>query len=510
MQEWMADTCIVFRHATASDKNKIKIQNGVGCMSQLGMTGGTQILNLEAPGCRNGLMYLHELGHAIGLVHEHQLPDRDEYISINFSNVVADMQIWFEKYSSEEVNTYGVPYEYASVMHYGISAFSRDQKKQTIRALDESREQEIGAVRTRKLAFSDIKVVNLMYDCGKNCPPDPTCKTPGYLNKTCHCVCPLQVNCSQENFHLGKGGGWRPVEECRNIWNDTDCEPWAKRGECDRNPVWMKENCRKSCKRCPQDCKNFQNDTDCESRAKNGECKTNQTWMAENCKKACNLCWDDCKNSWNDTECDTWAKNGECSANSVWMRSNCQRSCNSCHDECTNYHNNNECEDWARNGECRKNPKWMTENCRKSCKKCFDSTNCKNPGHKIKLCHCVCPTEYEENSESLFVERWDENAECKNKWKNETECETWALNGECKINKHWMRKNCKKSCMNCTDDCKNIWSDTECENWANTSQCEINRNWMEKHCQQSCSACSNKLSLAAVVVFTVIDMSLVS
>ena len=66
-------------------------------------------------------LYLHEIGHAIGLVHEHQLPDRDQYIYIVYDNVAPSMRIWFNKYSRDEVNQYSVPYEYSSVMHYGVT-----------------------------------------------------------------------------------------------------------------------------------------------------------------------------------------------------------------------------------------------------------------------------------------------------------------------------------------------------------------------------------------------------
>lgn len=37
---------------------------------------------------------------------------------------------------------------------------------------------------------------------------------------------------------------------CKNIHNDQDCESWARSGECDKNPSWMKPNCKKSCKIC--------------------------------------------------------------------------------------------------------------------------------------------------------------------------------------------------------------------------------------------------------------------
>lgn len=57
----------------------------------------------------------------MGLVHEHQLPSRDEYITINYQNVEPTMRIWFNKYNSKQVNQFNVKYEYSSAMHYGIT-----------------------------------------------------------------------------------------------------------------------------------------------------------------------------------------------------------------------------------------------------------------------------------------------------------------------------------------------------------------------------------------------------
>lgn len=57
----------------------------------------------------------------MGLVHEHQLPDRDDYISILYHNVDPVMRIWFNKYNPSQVNQMNVKYEYSSVMHYGIT-----------------------------------------------------------------------------------------------------------------------------------------------------------------------------------------------------------------------------------------------------------------------------------------------------------------------------------------------------------------------------------------------------
>ncbi|KAI8770421.1 balbiani ring protein 3, partial [Biomphalaria glabrata] len=62
--------------------------------------------------------YLHELGHAIGLIHEHQRPDRDEYINVDMDNVHYALHSNFQKEPEEHINDYGMPYDYSSIMHY--------------------------------------------------------------------------------------------------------------------------------------------------------------------------------------------------------------------------------------------------------------------------------------------------------------------------------------------------------------------------------------------------------
>ena len=40
---------------------------------------------------------------------------------------------------------------------------------------------------------------------------------------------------------------------CENLWDDGQCAGWARDGECDLNPMWMKENCKRSCNSCDDD-----------------------------------------------------------------------------------------------------------------------------------------------------------------------------------------------------------------------------------------------------------------
>lgn len=84
------------------------------CVAELGRVGGAQSIWLGGPdGCLlTGT--IHEIGHAVGLRHEHQRVDRGDYI------VVSDETLYGGLGSSYTPNApVGGPYDYASVMHYG-------------------------------------------------------------------------------------------------------------------------------------------------------------------------------------------------------------------------------------------------------------------------------------------------------------------------------------------------------------------------------------------------------
>ena len=55
------------------------------CWSYIGMIGGRQDISI-APGCTS-LIPVHEIFHALGRWHEQSRPDRDNFVTINLSNV---------------------------------------------------------------------------------------------------------------------------------------------------------------------------------------------------------------------------------------------------------------------------------------------------------------------------------------------------------------------------------------------------------------------------------------
>ncbi|VDM77765.1 unnamed protein product [Strongylus vulgaris] len=93
--------------------------------------GGRQVLSL-AVDCIADYIIWHEVMHAIGFEHEHQRPDRDNFIRVEYSNVQIGQLVNFEKLAAYEVD-YNDVYDYKSIMHYDSFAFGRRDSKTNVR-----------------------------------------------------------------------------------------------------------------------------------------------------------------------------------------------------------------------------------------------------------------------------------------------------------------------------------------------------------------------------------------
>jgi hypothetical protein len=79
----------------------------------------------------------HELGHCLGLVHEHQRPDRDNYVIINWYNILTGKEFNFEIMDNPLYIEQNFGYDYKSIMHYAVNAFSKNGNP-TIKTIDGS------------------------------------------------------------------------------------------------------------------------------------------------------------------------------------------------------------------------------------------------------------------------------------------------------------------------------------------------------------------------------------
>ncbi|GAB3572926.1 Dot/Icm T4SS effector LegP [Spirosoma luteolum] len=154
---WQANTPMRFVLRT-NQAGYVVFRAGSGCSANVGYSGTVQYVNL-ATGCSLGNT-IHEIGHTIGLYHEHTRADRNSYVTVNMNNVTSGYEINFQTYVERKIDgfDYQGGLDFNSIMLYSSYDFSANG----LPTLTKKDGSTFVAQRTA-LSAADINTVKYMY-----------------------------------------------------------------------------------------------------------------------------------------------------------------------------------------------------------------------------------------------------------------------------------------------------------------------------------------------------------
>ncbi|PIK56734.1 putative zinc metalloproteinase nas-13-like [Apostichopus japonicus] len=192
---------------------------------------------------------MHELMHAVGFQHEQTRTDRDQFVTVYYQNIQSGLEYNFVRYNQDTIDHLQTRYDYYSIMHYPMNAFSRNGRPTIV-----PRQAGVSIGNRNDFSATDILKIIVTMDVRYT-------ETEGD-----------ETNPDCEETH-------------------PNCSAWAARGECSRNPAWMLPNCPVSCQQCRPSSSNCADDNvNCARWASNGECTRNPLYMRTSCRQSCNVC----------------------------------------------------------------------------------------------------------------------------------------------------------------------------------------------------------------------------
>lgn len=160
----------------SNEPNRVRIRRSdSGNSSCVGMCRAPEQILQFQPGVPTGVV-LHELGHALGMSHEHVRSDRDRYVQVLQTNIASDFIHNFRRLGQSENCS---QYDFGSIMHYGRDYFSTNGQPTLVPHSEYASYAHLMGSRV-DLTESDIQDVRAIYGgapCAPTGGPDPITPT---------------------------------------------------------------------------------------------------------------------------------------------------------------------------------------------------------------------------------------------------------------------------------------------------------------------------------------------
>jgi len=213
------NSCIRFTETNRGNRIMVT-SHQAECWANVGYLGRKQELNLNSNGCMHTGIIEHEFLHAIGIHHTQGRHDRKDFIEIIDSNIVNGKEHNFNKYDTNTVTHFNLPYDYESVMHYSKTAWSKNGQI-TIKTRDPTKQDVIG--QRNGVSDGDIDLVKRMYGCDKGCPVQQQGFLPGGNNvpgyQSVRSAGP--DDCAKKCIAVDNCNGWTLFSRTNTCWLKT-------------------------------------------------------------------------------------------------------------------------------------------------------------------------------------------------------------------------------------------------------------------------------------------------
>ncbi|XP_040575511.1 hatching enzyme 1.2 [Lepeophtheirus salmonis] len=275
MREIESKTCVKWVPRSGQKSFVLINPREDGCFAVLGYNPnrGMHVLNLQRSNGRSTCMIMgiaaHEMLHILGFAHEQTRPDRDQFVQIYWSRIKRDSisnyfraidinarerppvcdprstQTSFDNcYSGFKTRTFGLEYDYGSIMHYGLDDFTTTGQD-TMRVL---RPVPTGIVIGNRKGMTNLDAlkVKMRYDCNED-PEKKTTRKPSVECKDIYRECPLYKNQCKTNQFI-KDGCKVSCGECTECYDMYRNCPDMKHlcGELDA----ITKGCKLTCRLC--------------------------------------------------------------------------------------------------------------------------------------------------------------------------------------------------------------------------------------------------------------------